>query len=129
MSRKNRFVYFLTTDNKQRTFCLKEIVMDAKSYCDSVGIELTGWKAKLYDVIRKTESLPADVKKQVDPTVTELNAIVDDLNKRIELLARECPAEWSGQKSEIEGKISRLNDRWKDVWGVMGEKEYGIGGA
>ena len=25
--------------------------MDVKSYCDSVGIELTGWKAKLYDVI------------------------------------------------------------------------------
>jgi hypothetical protein len=103
--------------------------MDAKSYCDSVGIELTGWKAKLYDVIRKTQSLPADVKKQVDPTVAELNAIVDDLNKRIELMTRECPAEWSGQKNEIEGKISRLNDRWKDVWGVLGEKEYGIGGA
>ena len=28
--------------------------MDAKAYCDSVGIELTSWKAKLYDVIRKT---------------------------------------------------------------------------
>ena len=103
--------------------------MDAKSYCDSVGIELTGWKAKLYDVIRRTESLPADVRKEVNPTVEELNAIVDDLNERIELLARECPAEWSGQKEEIEGKISRLKDRWKNVWGVMGEQEYGIGGA
>ena len=103
--------------------------MDAKSYCDSVGIELTSWKAKLYDVIRKTESLPADVKKEVGPTVAELNAIVDDLNERIELLARECPADWSGQKNEIEGNISRLKDGWKNVWGVMGEKDYGIGGA
>ena len=103
--------------------------MDAKSYCDSVGIELTGWKAKLYDVIRRTESLSADVKKEVNPTLSELNAIIDDLNERIERLTRECPAEWDGQKSEIEGKISRLNDRWKDVWGAMGEKEYGIGGA
>ena len=24
--------------------------MDLKSYCDSVGIELTGWKARLYDL-------------------------------------------------------------------------------
>ena len=103
--------------------------MDAKSYCDSVGIELTGWKAKLYDVIRKTDSLAAEEKQRVHSTLTELHDLVDDLNDRIELLSRECPAEWSGHKEEIEGKISQMNDRWKNVWGVMGEKEYGIGGA
>jgi len=103
--------------------------MDAKSYCDSVRIELTQWKAKLYDVIRKTESLSADHKTKVEPTVDELNAIVDDLNDRIELLTRECPVEWSGQKDEIDGKISQINDGWKKVWGVMGEPEYGVGGA
>ena len=103
--------------------------MDPKSYCESVGIELTSWKVKLYDVIRKTESLSSDDRKKVNPTVTELNALVDDLNARIELLARECPADWSGHKDEIESKISRLSERWKDVWGVMGETEYGVGGA
>ena len=59
----------------------------------------------------------------------ELKAIVDDLNHRIELLARECPAEWSGHKEEIEGKIPLIKDKWKNVWGVMIEKKYGIGGA
>jgi len=103
--------------------------MDAKSYCDSVRIELTQWKAKLYDVIRKTESLSGDQKTKVAPSVEELNGIVDDLNERIDLLSRECPAEWGGQKEEIDDKISRINDKWKDVWGVMGEPEYGVGGA
>jgi hypothetical protein len=103
--------------------------MDAKSYCDSVRIELTQWKAKLYDVIRKTESLSADQKTKVVPSVGELNQIVDDLDERIDLLSRECPVEWSGQKNEIDGKISRINDGWKNVWGVMGESEYGVGGA
>ena len=103
--------------------------MDAKSYCDSVRIELTQWKAKLYDVIRKTESLSSDDKTKVGPTVDELNTIVDDLNGRIELLALECTVECNGQKDEIDGKISQINDKWKDVWGVMGETEYGIGGA
>ena len=103
--------------------------MDPKSYCDSVGIELTGWKVKLYDVIRKTESSSPEDRKKASPTVAELNALVDDLNARIELLARECPADWSSHKNEIEGKMSRLNDRWKEVWGVMGEPEYGVGCA
>ena len=103
--------------------------MDAKSYCDSVGIELTVWKAKLYDVIRKTESLAAEDKEKVGSTLAELHEIVDDLNGHIELLARECPAEWSGHKEEIEGQISQMKDKWKSVWGAMGDKEYGIGGA
>jgi hypothetical protein len=108
---------------------IKEKAMDAKSYCNSVGIELTGWKAKLYDVIRKTDSLSTEDQKKVSSTVAELHELVDDLNERIELLSRECPEEWSGHKEEIEGKISQMKDRWKNVWGVMGEGEYGIGGA
>jgi hypothetical protein len=107
----------------------KEKTMDAKSYCNSVGIELTGWKAKLYDVIRKTDSLSTEDQKKVGSTIAELHELVDDLNERIELLSRECPAEWSGHKAEIESKMAQMKDRWKTVWGVMGEKEYGIGGA
>jgi len=103
--------------------------MDVKSYCDSVGTELIGWKAKLYDVIRKADSLSNPEKKRVAPMVQELNAIVDDLNARLELLVRECPAEWAPEKAAIEAQISRMRGQWKEVWGVMGEPEYGIGGA
>ena len=103
--------------------------MDAKSYCDSVGIELTSWKAKLYDVIRKTESLADDDKEKIQAALSEFHDIVDDLNKRIEWLSNECPVDWVGPKEEIEDKISLMNDRWKKVWGVLGEKEYGLGGA
>jgi len=103
--------------------------MDAKAYCDSVGIELSGWKAKLYDVIRKTDSLAAEDKEKVGSTLAELHGIVDDLNQRIEWLSRECPADWSGAKDEIEDKLCQMQYRWKTVWGVMGEEEYGIGGA
>jgi hypothetical protein len=103
--------------------------MDAKSYCSSVAIELNGWKARLYDVIRKTNSLAASDKKKVAPMVNELNALMDDLDWQIDMLGRECPAEWSAAKTAIEGKLSRMKGKWKDVWGVMGEDEYGIGGA
>ena len=103
--------------------------MDAKAYCDSVGIELAGWKAKLYDVIRKAESLTAEDQEKVGPTLAELHAIVDDLNQRIEWLSSECPADWAAPREKIEDQICQLKDRWKSVWGIMGEEEYGIGGA
>jgi hypothetical protein len=55
--------------------------------------------------------------------------MVDDLDERIASLARECPTEWGGVKSDIDGKMSNVNQKWKEVWGVMGEPDYGIGGA
>jgi hypothetical protein len=104
--------------------------MDAKSYCESVGIELTGWKAKLYDAIRKANALASSDKQKVAPVIEELNTLMDHLDRQIDTLARECPSEWNTEKAEIEGKLSRVKDKWKDVWGVMGEEsEYGIGGA
>jgi hypothetical protein len=103
--------------------------MDAKSYCDTVNHELTAWKAKIYDVIRKSEGMPATLKGKAEPLIGELNAVVDDLNKRLELLERECPADFSAQRAEIKGRVTTMKTAWKKVWGVLGEKEYGIGGA
>lgn len=103
--------------------------MDPKSYCSSVGTELTAWKAKLYDLLRKTDSLAAGDKAKVAPVLDHIDAVVADLDKRIERLARECPAEWRDQRSEIEDRMTQIKDGWKNVWGVMGEPEYGIGGA
>jgi hypothetical protein len=107
----------------------KEVDMDVKSYCDAVGVELAGWKAKLYDVIRRSEKMAGSDKENVEPMVAELKDMVDDLDGRIAALARECPTEWGDERSDIDGKMSNVNQKWKEVWGVMGEEEYGIGGA
>ncbi len=103
--------------------------MDAKSYCDSMEIELTGWKAKIYDAIRKTNKLPTGDKDKVEPMIQDLHAIMDELDERLELLEKECPADWTSQRKEIEEKMSKMDTAWKNVWGMMGETEYGIGGA
>ena len=103
--------------------------MDVKSYCNSVGIELIGWKAKLYDVIRKSDSLSNSDKQKVGPMLEELHAIVDDLNDRLEYLDKECPQDWSSDEVAIDDKITDMRGKWKEVYGALGEAEYGVGGA
>jgi outer membrane murein-binding lipoprotein Lpp len=61
--------------------------------------------------------------------VQDLNSMVDDLNARMAYLARECPADWSDDEAAIEDKMTQLRGKWKEVWGAMGEHEYGLGGA
>jgi hypothetical protein len=102
--------------------------MDAKSYCDTVRREVTGWKASLYDVLRKAEKLPAKQKSKAAPMIAQLNAVIDDLDAKLAVLERECPADYSSQRTVIQDKLSQGKTAWKEVWGVMGEPEYGIGG-
>jgi hypothetical protein len=102
--------------------------MDAKSYCDTVRREVTGWKANLYDVLHKAEKLPAKQKSKAAPMVAQLNALIDDLEAKLAVLERECPADYSSQRTAIQDKLSQGKTAWKEVWGVMGEPEYGIGG-
>jgi hypothetical protein len=106
-----------------------EACMDAKSYCDTVNHELMAWKAKIYDVIRRSEKLPAKQQKKVAPVIGELNAVVDDLESRLARLSRECPADFAAARGGIKDKIGDVQTGWKKVWGAMGEEEYGIGGA
>lgn len=68
--------------------------MDVKSYCDSLTIELTAWKAKIYDVIRRLEKVPSGHKEKVFPQINDIYVIVEELDDRIERLKKECPIQW-----------------------------------
>lgn len=103
--------------------------MDVKDYCESVGRELAAWKTKMNDVTRKANDLKGTAREKAEPMIKELNAIIDDIDQRIATLARECPSEWGTDKTNIDKKISQVKGKWKEVWGVLGESEYGIGGA
>jgi ElaB/YqjD/DUF883 family membrane-anchored ribosome-binding protein len=93
--------------------------VDAKTFCDSAGTDLIGWKAKLYDVIRKTETLDKVNRGEVAPLVSELNQLVDELDQHIKILADECPLEWDSQKAEIQKKLSQVDTKYNDLDGAM----------
>ncbi len=46
--------------------------MEVKDYCKNVDIELTAWKAKLYNVIRRMDELPTGAKQRMFENVNGL---------------------------------------------------------
>jgi hypothetical protein len=105
--------------------------MDVKDYCATVSSELAAWKARLNKISKKTDALTGVDKEKAMPIVKDLKNIMGDIDERIAVLARECPSEWSADQSIIDSKIFLAKDKWKEVWGALGEdeSEYGIGGA
>jgi hypothetical protein len=89
--------------------------MNVKDYCKNVDIELNAWRAKLYNVMRQMDDLPAADKQKVHEQVNGLHTIVHELDERIDQLRTSCPTEWAPEKSEIKGKITHLEEQYDEV--------------
>ena len=89
--------------------------MHVRDYCDNVSAELTGWKVKMYDVMRKLENVPSGDKDKVQPYLNDIHMILESLNDRIAQLRTECPTDWDPQKKEVDEVLGKIQTRWDDV--------------
>ncbi len=89
--------------------------MDATAYCDTLEKHLTGWKAKLYDVIRIVDRLPDKDKETVFTSIRGLHAIVDQIDSEVEQLRTACPADWSPNRQNLDAKMAELQQALKHL--------------
>jgi hypothetical protein len=99
--------------------------MEVKDYCKNVDMELTVWKAKLYDALRKMDALPTVNKQRMFEEVNGLHIIVAELDERIEKLRTECPVAWKPERQNIETRLSELNSRYNDTADVLFDYDFG----
>ena len=89
--------------------------MGAKSYYSSLNMELTGWKAKAYDMARTLDKIPSVTKQKVMPRFNELTIILDDLEGRIHTLKSQCPVKREPDKILLEGDLTHVKQKWEEV--------------
>ena len=89
--------------------------MDVSAYCDTLEEQLAGWKAKLYDVIRVIDNLSDENKETVYPSIRGLHSIVDEIDSEVEQLRTACPADWSPNRQNIDGKMAELQQTLKNL--------------
>ena len=69
--------------------------MDVMDYCKSMETEMTAWKAKLYDTMRKVDKLGSAEKEKILANVEDLHILLEEMTDRVEKLKTECPSDWS----------------------------------
>lgn len=89
--------------------------MDVKDFCKEIEKELTVWKAKFYDAMRKIETLSSGDREKVLPNIQDINMIVTELEDRIESLKTECPSDWSPQKKEINDAHVNMRSKYEEL--------------
>ena len=93
--------------------------MDAKNYCRSIEVELYGWKAKMYDMIRKIDKLRSSDKEKIASQVEELHKNVADMEGIIEKLQTECPIEFGSEKNQIEETTVGMKKKYEDAMSAV----------
>jgi len=99
--------------------------MDVGAYCNNLTIELTGWKAKVYDIIRSVDKLPSGDKEKVLPQVNDLHILLEELDDRIGRLKNQCPTDWSPDKIELESKLTKISNVCEECWENISGGEVG----
>jgi hypothetical protein len=67
--------------------------MKAKNCCKTMEMELTGWKAIVYDITRRMERLPGVQKSKILPNIEDLHMLIAEMDDRIDQIRSRCTPE------------------------------------
>jgi hypothetical protein len=95
--------------------------MNVVDYCKGMEMELIAWKAKMYDLTRKVESLGSKEREKVLPNIQDLNMLITDMAERIDQLKNECPTEWTPQKKDIDKGSVDMRGKYEQTMDYIGK--------
>ena len=84
-------------------------VIDVKKYCDTMYRELSEMKKKVFHIICDLETTTAEEEAR-STEYLDLFDLMDDLEKKLESLTKECPLDWEGEREQIESGKRKLGD-------------------
>ncbi len=95
--------------------------MDVMDFCNGLEMELTAWKAKLYDMNNKIDRLGSSEKERALGNFGDLKIALAELEERIHRLKTECPSEWSPQKREIDDSHVDMRSKYEETMELIGK--------
>ena len=104
--------------------------MKAKNCCKTMEMELTGWKAIVYDIARKMEQLPGGEKEKIHPNIQDLHMLITEMDERIEQIRSTCTPETGmddikTEREAFNAAISTLRVNTEEAMRGLGAGNFG----
>lgn len=104
--------------------------MEAKNCCKTMEMELTGWKAIVYDITRKMEALPGGEKERVRSNIEDLHMLIGEMDERIEQIRENCTPETcmddiQTERRAFDAAISTLRVNTEEAMRGLGAGNFG----
>ena len=95
--------------------------MDVMDYCKSMETEMTAWKAKLYDTMRKVDKLGTAEREKILPNIEDLHILLEEMEGRVSELKNECPLEWDPAKKQIDSGSVDMRGKYEETMEAIGK--------
>ncbi|MBI9084024.1 MAG: hypothetical protein JEZ11_10535 [Desulfobacterales bacterium] len=104
--------------------------MKAKNCCKTMEMELTGWKAIVYDITRKMEKLPGGEKEKILPHISDLHILVEEMDERIDQIRANCKPETGmediiSERKAFDAAISTLRVTTQEAMEGLAAGDFG----
>lgn len=101
--------------------------MKARNCCKTMEMELTGWKAIVYDITRKMERLPGAQRSKILPNIEDLHMLIAEMDDRIEQVRSRCTPETG--MDDIQTEREAFNASLSTLRVSTDEAMRGLGGG
>ncbi len=100
--------------------------MKAIHCCKTMEMELTAWKAMIYDIVHKMETLSEGEKKNILPDMQDIHTLIEEMDKRIDDIRENCTPETGiaaiqPERKKFVGDVESLRTKVDDTLRVLGE--------
>lgn len=104
--------------------------MKARNCCKTMEMELTAWKAILYDITRKMEEMPGSEKQKILPNIEDLHILVAEMDQRIDEIRENCTPETGiddirTDRDKFDATLSNLRVKAEDAMQALGAGNFG----
>ena len=93
-------------------------------------MELTAWKAIIYDISRKMEQVPSSDRQKILPNIEDLHILVTEMDDRIEQIREECTPETGiddlrTDREKFDKSVTNLRVKAEDAMDILGAGNFG----
>ena len=104
--------------------------MEAINCCKSMEMELTSWKAIIYDIVRKMDKIPAGTKEKFHSNVEDMHILIEELDERIESIRKNCTPETGiddirTERESFTDNLYKLRVKAEDAMKILGAGNFG----
>jgi len=104
--------------------------MNARNCCKTMEMELTAWKAIIYDIARKMDQLPGGEKEKILPNIEDLHILIEEMDARIEQIRENCTPETGiddikTEREEFDNHMVSLRVKAEDAMKILSAGDFG----
>jgi hypothetical protein len=99
--------------------------MQMQDFCEQMEKQMDTFEASLGKIEAKLDAGGTEAKQQILPVVGDIKNLMTELRAQKDRLEKECPTDWSDEKTKMEGLVGQIGSHIDRTWTDLSQGDVG----